>query len=70
MKLAKKLKFDTAAVGVYSAEGWHEKYAWNDDKQHEATLRLGDTGRANPTSCGCGLHTRADRGHGRAVLGS
>ncbi len=29
----KALRFDSAAVGVESAEGWHSRYFWDDDKQ-------------------------------------
>lgn len=33
-------QFDTAAVGIRSAEGWHERYSWDDDKQLAAIAAL------------------------------
>jgi hypothetical protein len=50
------LGFNTAAVGVFSAEGWHERYGWSEDRQRDAVSTLeGDSSRvANPTSCTCG----------------
>jgi hypothetical protein len=32
--------FDTPAVGVASAEGWHRVYAWDDEKQRQAVNHL------------------------------
>lgn len=36
------LQFDTAAVGVESAEGWHDRYTWSDATQKRATAALRD----------------------------
>lgn len=36
----KELKFNTPAVGVRSAEGWHERYFWNDKLQERAVARI------------------------------
>lgn len=38
--------FDTAAVGIQSAEGWHERYSWTDAAQLHAVKAL--QGRAMP----------------------
>jgi hypothetical protein len=32
--------FDSPAVGIQSAEGWHERYAWSDDRQVAMTEAL------------------------------
>jgi hypothetical protein len=44
----KKFGFDTAAVGIESAEGWHERYSWTDAAQLHAVKAL--QGRAMPIS--------------------
>jgi hypothetical protein len=36
----RKTGFDTPAVGVKSSEGWHERYAWDDDRQNDALAAL------------------------------
>jgi len=36
----KKLKFDSPAIAIQSAEGWHDKYSWTDDKQKAALCNL------------------------------
>jgi hypothetical protein len=33
-------QFDTAAIGVRSAEGWHERYSWTDEHQEDAVAAL------------------------------
>jgi hypothetical protein len=33
-------QFDSAAIGIRSAEGWHERYMWTDDKQKTAVTAL------------------------------
>ncbi|HJQ42215.1 MAG TPA: hypothetical protein VJ831_03955 [Jatrophihabitantaceae bacterium] len=47
--------FDSAAVGIVSAEGWHERYAWNDTLQAAAVARLHklghDVSAALPNIC-------------------
>jgi hypothetical protein len=40
----KRYRFDTPAIGVESAEGWHERYFWTDDAQVEAVARLKELG--------------------------
>jgi hypothetical protein len=45
--------FDRPAVGVSSAEGWHEVYDWSDDKHRDAVaslVRLGPD--VDPDACG------------------
>jgi hypothetical protein len=37
--------FGTPAIGVESAEGWHERYFWTDEDQVMAVARLEDLGR-------------------------
>ncbi len=32
--------FGSPAVGIRSAEAWHERYAWDDDAQYEAIRAL------------------------------
>jgi hypothetical protein len=36
----KRFHFDTAAVGIESAEGWHERYTWTDKAQWRAVEEL------------------------------
>jgi hypothetical protein len=36
----KRFHFDTAAVGIQSAEGWHERYTWTDKVQWRAVEEL------------------------------
>lgn len=50
-----KLGFTGKAIGVASAEGWHEVYGWNDHRQATALKMLGRVKRPknNPTHCGC-----------------
>src|SRR4029450_4827928 len=36
----KKLKFDSPAIALQSAEGWHDKYSWTDAKQEAAVCEL------------------------------
>lgn len=47
------LGFDGPAIGFYTAEGWHERYGWDDAKQNEAVEAL-ESESTNPTRCGCG----------------
>ena len=35
-----RFHFDTAAVGIESAEGWHERYTWTDEAQRDAVEAL------------------------------
>lgn len=51
-KAMKDLGFDRPAIGFYTAEGWHERYRWNDDKQSGAVAAL-RSGDPNPTGCTC-----------------
>ena len=53
--LVSELGFGERAIGVASAEGWHEVYGWNDRKQVTALAMLGrvDRPEANPTHCTC-----------------
>ena len=53
--LVSELGFGERAIGVASAEGWHEVYGWNDHKQATALAMLGrvDHPEANPTHCTC-----------------
>ncbi len=63
-----ELGFDTPAIGVYSAEGWHERYRWSNVRQNKALKFLGHPGtgkrsepgqdesespRRNPAACTC-----------------
>ena len=50
-----ELGFAEKAIGVASAEGWHEVYGWNDGRQATALRRLGrvENPEANPTHCAC-----------------
>ncbi|MEP7091072.1 MAG: hypothetical protein ABI776_13305 [Nocardioidaceae bacterium] len=53
--LVDELGFAERAIGVASAEGWHETYGWNDTRQRTALEMLGrieQTG-PNPTGCHC-----------------
>jgi hypothetical protein len=60
----KKSKFQRSAIGILSAEGWHERYAWNNENQDETVQALKalasnpaagmyDEGRRH-TACGAG----------------
>ncbi|MGI8700196.1 MAG: hypothetical protein ACR2JU_03165 [Nocardioidaceae bacterium] len=56
--LVEHLELDERAVGVYSAEGWHERYSWTDDAQRDAVALLRRSvapsqNRQNPTGCAC-----------------
>jgi hypothetical protein len=48
-----QLGFDTPAVGVRSAEGWFERYEWNDELQWQAVTRLrtAHAQRLRPPTC-------------------
>ena len=50
-----ELGFAEKAIGVASAEGWHEVYGWNDRRQTTALAMLGrvEHPEANPTQCNC-----------------
>jgi len=39
----REYQFDSAAVGIRSAEGWHERYAWDDETQKAAVAALQPT---------------------------
>jgi hypothetical protein len=56
----KSYRFDTAAVGVRSAEGWHERYVWTDEHQQAAVaaLRPNDGWAVQPTAEEAGLKQR------------
>jgi hypothetical protein len=57
----KRFHFDTAAVGIESAEGWHERYTWTDKAQWRAVeeldalvisvRRVNGTARPNVAAC-------------------
>ena len=50
------LGFGTSAVGVYSSEGWHERYGWDRDRQEAALARLRMEERQERTlTCRCGI---------------
>ena len=55
LRMVSELGFGERAIGVASAEGWHEVYGWNDRKQVTALAMLGrvDRPEANPTHCTC-----------------
>jgi hypothetical protein len=36
----RRLKFNSPAIGIQSAEGWHHKYSWTDPKQQAAVKDL------------------------------
>jgi len=38
----KQYAFDKAAIGIKSAEGWHERYAWHDKHQAAAINALNE----------------------------
>jgi hypothetical protein len=40
--------FESPAVAIRSAEGWHESYGWTDELQDRVTRQLGALGRAMP----------------------
>ncbi|WP_406053159.1 hypothetical protein [Kribbella sp. NBC_00889] len=40
LKALQQYHFNTPAVGIRSAEGWHERYTWDDDKQRKAVAAL------------------------------
>jgi hypothetical protein len=50
-----ELGFTKKAIAVASAEGWHETYGWNDERQATALQMLGriDDPKPNPTGCRC-----------------
>lgn len=50
-----ELGFAEKAIGVASAEGWHEVYGWNDHRQATALAMLGrvEPRQINPTRCAC-----------------
>ena len=45
-----EFRFDTPAVSIRSAEGWHERYAWDDELEQAAM------GRLAPDRCGSTCH--------------
>jgi hypothetical protein len=51
----RELGFAEKAIGVASAEGWHEVYGWNDQRQATALRMMGriEDPQANPTRCAC-----------------
>ncbi len=54
--LIEPMGFHKAAAGVYSSEGWHEKYTWNAKSQRDAVRHLTGGpagGSSNPTRCVC-----------------
>jgi hypothetical protein len=54
--LLTELHLNKKAIGVYSAEGWHERYGWDDRAQQRALKKLDPHGGAdarNPTACRC-----------------
>jgi hypothetical protein len=68
IECVQELGFDTPAIGVYSAEGWHERYRWTNSRQTDALKFLGqpeqdmkrepgrdesDAHRWNPAGCPC-----------------
>ena len=50
-----ELGFAEKAIGVASAEGWHEVYGWNDRRQATALEMMGrvEDPPTNPTRCTC-----------------
>jgi len=40
LEALQQLKFDSAAIGIQSAEGWHELYRWTDKDQNAAVHEL------------------------------
>jgi hypothetical protein len=58
---AHQLGFDMPAVGVYSAEGWHERYGWDRERQEAAlsTLRM-ETHQERMLGCRCLDEHRGD----------
>ena len=60
-----KYEFDSPAVSIRSAEGWHEHYRWTDQRQRIVTRMLAQLGHrsanghfaacrlAEPDSAGC-----------------
>jgi YD repeat-containing protein len=54
--------FDSPAIGFYTAEGWHERYDWDDAKQKKAIEDLG-SGSTNLSRCRCSseAHTAPER---------
>jgi hypothetical protein len=64
----RKYGFDKAAVGIQSAENWHEQYDWNDeieDKAVEELKRPAGRMEAGPTCSE--LYTTCARRHGCPV---
>jgi hypothetical protein len=51
--LVEQLGFDQKAIGVASAEGWHETFGWNDTRQGTVIAMLGRDGKRGPTPTGC-----------------
>ncbi|WP_156135147.1 hypothetical protein [Arthrobacter sp. L77] len=43
-----KYEFDRSAIGILSAEGWHERYEWTDDKQDAVVKALEDLAPKSP----------------------
>jgi hypothetical protein len=62
----RRFGFETAAVGIKSAEGWHERYAWDDERQAAAVASL--AGPARWVSCAEITSTCAERRHCPAGL--
>jgi hypothetical protein len=51
-----RLGFDQPAVGIQSAEGWHEVYGWSDQHQGDAVeslMLLGDQLSGSSSAAGC-----------------
>jgi hypothetical protein len=62
--LSRELRMRAKAVGVNSAEGWHEVYTWSREKQGRAlkVLAGAEPGHENPTNCRCERHVVAHGG--------
>lgn len=56
-ELLKRYSFDRPAIGIRSAEAWHEVYAWSDRKQYQAVSALRN-GRASHGAETCQTHGR------------
>ncbi|TCN32797.1 YD repeat-containing protein [Kribbella orskensis] len=59
LEALQQYRFDTPAVGIRSAEGWHERYDWDDNKQRAAVAALQSS---TSLTCAdldtvCALHT-------------
>jgi hypothetical protein len=63
-EVARVLEFDRPAVGVASAEGWHEVYGWSNDLQSTAVQKLSGAGRRRENATRCGCHQVLHHGGG------